>query len=61
MFKNLRSSKVQRAENSYTAYLKPPEPEADWSLRRINFVGKLSSDIPTYTSFLIMVSYAASL
>jgi hypothetical protein len=28
-------------------------------VRRFNFVWKLSSDIPTYTSFLIMVSYAA--
>jgi hypothetical protein len=28
-------------------------------VRCINFVGKLSSDIPTYTSFLIVVSYAA--
>jgi hypothetical protein len=28
-------------------------------VRRIHFVGKLSSDIPMLTSFLIMVSYAA--
>jgi hypothetical protein len=27
-------------------------------VRRINFVGKLNSEIPTWTSFLIMVSFA---